>query len=40
MEVNDNPSLDSGIEDKVLGRVLYDRIMKHFLRKLETRRSR
>jgi len=40
MEVNDNPSIDSGIEDKILGRVLYDRIMKHFLRRLETRRSR
>lgn len=30
IEVNDNPSIDAGIEDEVLGSTLYDRIMKVF----------
>src|SRR5690606_20110230 len=30
IEVNDNPNLDHGIEDAVLGDELYDRIMKVF----------
>ena len=28
MEVNDNPNVDRGVEDAVLGDKLYDRIMK------------
>ncbi|GKT33749.1 hypothetical protein ADUPG1_007500, partial [Aduncisulcus paluster] len=28
IEVNDNPNIDSGIEDAVLGDVLYDRIIE------------
>ncbi|MES1950137.1 RimK domain-containing protein [Salinisphaera sp. S4-8] len=41
IEVNDNPSLDAGIEDAVLGDALYDRIMGEFLHRLQQRtRSR
>jgi len=37
IEVNDNPSIDAGIEDKPDGRELYRRIMREFLRRLEAR---
>lgn len=37
IEVNDNPSLDAGYEDRVLGDELYRRIMQHFFWKLEAR---
>ena len=37
IEVNDNPSIDAGVEDEVLGDALYRRIMEHFLRRLEQR---
>ena len=30
IEVNDNPNIDRGVEDAVLGDELYDRIMKVF----------
>lgn len=36
-EVNDNPNLDAGCEDGVLGDALYDSIMRHFLTRLEAR---
>ena len=36
-EVNDNPNLDAGCEDGVIGDALYDRIMEHFLAALEAR---
>ncbi len=35
IEINDNPSIDSGIEDKVLGDRLYDFIIKEFIRRLD-----
>jgi glutathione synthase/RimK-type ligase-like ATP-grasp enzyme len=35
IEVNDNPNLDSGIEDKILKNDLYLNIMKVFLKRLE-----
>ena len=35
IEVNDNPSVESGIEDQVLGDALYDRIMEEFLLRIE-----
>ena len=35
IEVNDNPNLDAGVEDHVLGDELYRRIMRYFLRKLD-----
>lgn len=31
IEVNDNPNIDAGIEDKVYGRAVYDRLMQRFL---------
>jgi len=35
IEVNDNPNMDSGYEDRVLGDELYLAVMRHFLRRLE-----
>ncbi|MDR2844831.1 MAG: RimK family protein [Puniceicoccales bacterium] len=35
VEVNDNPSIDAGVEDMVLRETLYERIMEFFLRHLE-----
>ncbi len=37
MEVNDNPSIESGIEDAVIGDALYLAIMRYFLDRLEGR---
>lgn len=37
IEVNDNPSIEKGWEDKVLGQQLYHKIMATFLRRLESR---
>ncbi len=39
IEVNDNPSIESGIEDSVLKDSLYVRIMEVFLHRLERRRQ-
>lgn len=38
IEVNDNPNVDAGIEDAVLGKALYERIMGVFLTRMEARR--
>ncbi len=38
IEVNDNPSIDAGVEDAVLGNALYETIMGEFLRRLELRK--
>ncbi len=40
MEINDNPSLDAGFEDRVLGDDLYLRVMQVFLDRLEARGRR
>ncbi len=40
IEVNDNPSLDSGVEDRYLGDELYTLVMQEFLRRLELRGRR
>jgi glutathione synthase/RimK-type ligase-like ATP-grasp enzyme len=37
IEVNDNPNIDAGVEDQVLGMELYRRIMQHFFWELEAR---
>ncbi len=37
LEVNDNPSIDHGVEDVYLGEELYMQIMSEFLRRLEAR---
>jgi len=38
IEMNDNPSIDAGIEDAYLGEDLYRRIMEEFLRRMERKR--
>jgi len=37
LEVNDNPSLEFGVEDKYMGEELYMQVMSEFLRRLEAR---
>jgi glutathione synthase/RimK-type ligase-like ATP-grasp enzyme len=39
IEVNDNPSLDAGVEDLVLGDELYRQVMGEFVQRLERRRA-
>ncbi|MFT5123642.1 MAG: glutathione synthase/RimK-type ligase-like ATP-grasp enzyme [Verrucomicrobiales bacterium] len=39
IEVNDNPSVESDVEDQVLGEALYQTVMKDFLRRLELKRT-
>jgi glutathione synthase/RimK-type ligase-like ATP-grasp enzyme len=39
IEVNDNPNIDSGVEDSVLKQELYRRIMSVFLRRIEQRKA-
>jgi glutathione synthase/RimK-type ligase-like ATP-grasp enzyme len=39
IEVNDNPSIDSGVEDKMLRDFLYDRVMEVFHKRLEAQRE-
>lgn len=37
IEVNDNPSIDAGVEDEYLGKELYDQVMAVFAARLEQR---
>ena len=39
IEVNDNPNIDAGVEDKILKGELYRRIMDVFLRRIERRKA-
>jgi glutathione synthase/RimK-type ligase-like ATP-grasp enzyme len=39
IEVNDNPSLDAGVEDVILKNELYDRIMRHFLEHIRAKKN-
>lgn len=39
IEVNDNPSIEAGVEDKYLGEQLYVEIMQEFLRRMASRRG-
>ncbi len=39
MEINDNPSIDAGVEDEALGNRLYEIVMAEFVRRLESRRA-
>jgi len=39
MEINDNPNLDAGLEDSILGNELYDRIINVFVTRLERRKK-
>jgi len=38
IEVNDNPSIDAGVEDEVLGPVLYERIVESLVARVERQR--
>ena len=38
IEVNDNPSIDFGVEDEYMGEDLYRRILEEFVRRLEIKR--
>ncbi len=40
IEINDNPSIDAGFEDGLLGEELYTQIMEVFLRRIEERKAR
>jgi glutathione synthase/RimK-type ligase-like ATP-grasp enzyme len=35
MEINDNPNIDSGVEDKILGEDLYRMVIQEFVRRLD-----
>jgi Glutathione synthase/Ribosomal protein S6 modification enzyme (glutaminyl transferase) len=37
IEINDNPNIDAGVEDRVLGDEVYLRVMRVFLKRLESR---
>jgi glutathione synthase/RimK-type ligase-like ATP-grasp enzyme len=39
IEINDNPSIDSGVEDQVMKEELYLRIMRSFLRRVQKKQS-
>jgi glutathione synthase/RimK-type ligase-like ATP-grasp enzyme len=39
IEVNDNPNIDAGVEDRVLKDEVYLRIMRVFLRRIEQRKA-
>lgn len=39
IEVNDNPNIDSGIEDKVLKGDLYNRLIREFVRRIDLARA-
>ena len=39
MEVNDNPNIETGVEDAILGDELYTRVLGEFIRRWEMRRS-
>jgi len=39
IEINDNPNIDKGIEDEILGTKLYKKIINSFLRRIEISRN-
>ncbi|MCB9093509.1 MAG: RimK family protein [Halobacteriovoraceae bacterium] len=39
IEINDNPNIDAGVEDKLLGDELYDKIAKYFYNKCQNRKG-
>jgi glutathione synthase/RimK-type ligase-like ATP-grasp enzyme len=39
IEINDNPSIDSGIEDEVMKEGLYTRIMNHFMENVRRKKA-
>lgn len=39
VEVNDNPNIDAGVEDKIGGQIIYDKIVRSFIKKIELGRK-
>lgn len=39
IEINDNPNIDAGQEDRILGDTIYESIMQYFLARIQTRRN-
>ncbi len=39
IEINDNPSIEAGVEDQMLREALYERVMEVFVRRLEAQRG-
>jgi len=39
IEINDNPNIDQGVEDKVLKGELYEIVLKDFIRRIELTRN-
>ena len=39
MEINDNPNVDAGYDDQVLGEALYRRVMEVFMARVERRKA-
>lgn len=39
IEVNDNPNIDAGIEDKILGKELYKKVISSFITRIEMSRN-
>jgi glutathione synthase/RimK-type ligase-like ATP-grasp enzyme len=39
IEVNDNPNVDAGFEDQVLGEALYRRVMEVIMARVERRKA-
>jgi glutathione synthase/RimK-type ligase-like ATP-grasp enzyme len=40
IEVNDNPNIDTGVEDAVLKHDLYEQVMRSFLNRIERSKQR
>jgi len=40
IEINDNPSIDAGVEDAILKDTLYARVMEIFLKRIELVKER
>lgn len=40
IEVNDNPSIDHGVEDMILGTELYKIILREFIARLDAKRRK
>ncbi len=37
IEINDNPNIDRGVEDHLMGELIYERVMTEFLRRIQLR---
>ena len=39
IEINDNPSIDAGVEDKIIKDKLYERVMETFLERVQIKKE-